>query len=112
MPPAMQVVFYCPDKIASCEALLDLSKPVVVNYCDVTCCWDWTYFKPSLKKTLVQVLYPPIKDFIRTLSVRQITLTYAKQMDGWMTFRKNGPTPITTWKNMLQAAPAISPRRK
>jgi NDP-sugar pyrophosphorylase family protein len=45
------------------EHLLDPLKPVVVNYCDFTCYWDWNHFKTFVRKTACDGAIPAYKGF-------------------------------------------------
>ena len=45
------------------EHLLDPLKPVVVNYCDFTCYWDWNHFKTFVHETACDGAIPAYKGF-------------------------------------------------
>jgi len=49
--------------IRQVEHLLDASRPVVVNYCDFTCYWDWNHFKSFVAKTACTGAVPAYKGF-------------------------------------------------
>ena len=42
---------------------LDLNQPVVVNYCDFTCYWDWQHFKQSVQDLEVDGAIPAYRGF-------------------------------------------------
>ena len=42
---------------------LDLNQPVVVNYCDFTCYWDWQHFKQSVQDLEVDGAIPAYRSF-------------------------------------------------
>lgn len=42
---------------------LDVSQPVVVNYCDFTCYWDWQHFKQSVNDLKVDGAIPAYRGF-------------------------------------------------
>jgi NDP-sugar pyrophosphorylase family protein len=45
------------------EHLLDPNLPVVVNYCDFSCCWDWSHFKSFVLRTSCAGAIPAYKGF-------------------------------------------------
>lgn len=45
------------------EHLLDPSRPVIVNYCDFTCYWDWDHFKTFVANTACAGAIPAYKGF-------------------------------------------------
>ncbi|BDT74664.1 hypothetical protein PKF022_03290 [Polynucleobacter sp. KF022] len=45
------------------EHLLDPNLPVVVNYCDFTCYWDWNHFKSFVLRTSCAGAIPAYKGF-------------------------------------------------
>ena len=54
--PTSQILGIAPHKLGPIHAvlqaahLLDPAEPVVVNYCDFTCYWDWNHFKQPTQK--------------------------------------------------------------
>ena len=42
---------------------LDLNQPVVVNYCDFTCYWDWQHFKQSVQDLELDGAIPAYRGF-------------------------------------------------
>ncbi len=45
------------------EHLLDPARPVIVNYCDFTCYWDWNHFKDFVVKHACAGAIPAYKGF-------------------------------------------------
>ncbi len=45
------------------EGMIDLSKPVIVNYCDFSCYWDWENFKSFVTETNCDGAIPAYKGF-------------------------------------------------
>ena len=45
------------------EHLLDPARPVVVNYCDFSCYWDWNHFKSFVAKKACAGAIPAYKGF-------------------------------------------------
>lgn len=45
------------------ESLLDLQRPVVLNYCDFTCLWDWIHFKAFVQASACDGAIPAYKGF-------------------------------------------------
>ena len=42
---------------------LDMSQPVVVNYCDFTCYWDWQHFKHTIHNLNIDGAIPAYRGF-------------------------------------------------
>lgn len=49
--------------VRQAEYLLDPDRPVVVNYCDFTCYWDWSHFKNFVADTACDGAIPAYKGF-------------------------------------------------
>lgn len=45
------------------EALIDPQRPVVLNYCDFTCLWDWAHFKAFVQSSGCDGAIPAYKGF-------------------------------------------------
>ena len=45
------------------EKYIDLNEPVVVNYCDFSCYWDWNHFKKFVKESKCNGAIPAYKGF-------------------------------------------------
>lgn len=65
------------------EHLLDLTEPVVVNYCDFTCYWDWQHFKQFVKETACEGAIPAYKGF-HPHSLGTTNYAYLRESDGWV----------------------------
>lgn len=65
------------------EHLLDPTEPVVVNYCDFTCYWDWQHFKRYVKKTACEGAIPAYKGF-HPHSLGSTNYAYMQELGGWV----------------------------
>ena len=65
------------------EHLLDPAEPVVVNYCDFTCCWDWDHFKNYVKETACAGAIPAYKGF-HPHSLGNTNYAYMHELNGWV----------------------------
>ncbi len=45
------------------ESLIDPQRPVVLNYCDFTCLWDWAHFKAFVRASACDGAIPAYKGF-------------------------------------------------
>jgi len=63
------------------EHLLDPKLPVVVNYCDFTCYWDWDHFKNFVSTTRCDGAIVAYKDF-HPHSLGATNYAYIKEVDG------------------------------
>jgi len=61
---------------------INLERPVVVNYCDFTCYWDWLDFKDMVKETDCDGAIPAYKGF-HPHSLGSTNYAYLKEKDGW-----------------------------
>jgi NDP-sugar pyrophosphorylase family protein len=67
--PSGRIVDITPHKLGpiyavrQVEHLLDPNRPVIVNYCDFTCYWDWSHFKSFVKQTACAGAIPAYKGF-------------------------------------------------
>ena len=67
--PSATVVGISPHKLGPIHAVnqvkhhLEMSEPVVVNYCDFTCYWDWQHFKQSVNDLKVDGAIPSYRGF-------------------------------------------------
>jgi NDP-sugar pyrophosphorylase family protein len=64
------------------EALIDDSRPVIVNYCDFTCYWDWHHFKSFIEKTKCAGALPAYKGF-HPHSLGTTNYAYIREARGW-----------------------------
>jgi NDP-sugar pyrophosphorylase family protein len=65
------------------EHLLDPIEPVVVNYCDFSCYWDWHHFKRYVKETACVGAIPVYKGF-HPHSLGITNYAYVSETDGWV----------------------------
>ena len=65
------------------EHLLDLSEPVVVNYCDFTCYWDWHHFKHFVKESACVGAIPAYKGF-HPHCLGSTNYAYMRETHGWV----------------------------
>ena len=87
--PSGQIVAIAPHKlgpinaIRQVEHLLDPSMPVVINYCDFTCYWDWHHFKLFVKEIACVGAIPAYKGF-HPHSLGSTNYAYMRESDGWV----------------------------
>ncbi len=65
------------------EHLLDKNCPVVVNYCDFTCFWNWHHFKSYVKETACAGAVPAYKGF-HPHTLGSTNYAYMREADGWV----------------------------
>jgi NDP-sugar pyrophosphorylase family protein len=65
------------------EHLLDLDSPVVVNYCDFTCYWDWSEFNTFVRASNCDGAIPAYKGF-HPHSLGNTNYAYLKEISGWV----------------------------
>ncbi|HDL7749995.1 TPA: hypothetical protein PXP51_002369 [Yersinia enterocolitica] len=65
------------------EHMLDAQKPVVVNYCDFTCYWDWHHFKRFVGVTGCVGAIPAYKGF-HPHTLGSTNYAYMKEHNGWV----------------------------
>lgn len=65
------------------EHMLDPTKPVIVNYCDFTCFWDWHHFKRYVKETACAGVIPAYRGF-HPHSLGSTNYAYMSETDGWV----------------------------
>ena len=73
------------------EHVLDPNRPVVVNYCDFTCYWDWNHFKSFVTQTHCAGAIPAYKGFHpHTLGttnyayMKEVPSTVPGKESGWL----------------------------
>ncbi|WP_218585498.1 MULTISPECIES: hypothetical protein [Pseudomonas] len=62
--------------------LVERNKPVVVNYCDFTCFWDWENFKSFAAETAAVGIIPAYKGF-HPHTLGTTNYAYLREQDGW-----------------------------
>lgn len=65
------------------EAMLDPLRPVVVNYCDFTCYWDWEQFKQWAKESACDGAIPAYKGF-HPHTLGTTNYAYMREASGWV----------------------------
>ena len=65
------------------EAMIDRLRPVVVNYCDFTCHWDWLSFKRWVVYTECDGAIPAYKGF-HPHTLGTTNYAYMKESSGWL----------------------------
>jgi len=65
------------------EHLLDKSQPVVVNYCDFTCYWNWQHFKQFVDETACAGAIPAYKGF-HPHTLGSTNYAYMRESHGWV----------------------------
>lgn len=65
------------------ESLLNPGEPVVVNYCDFTCYWDWAHFKTFTEATGCDGAIPAYKGF-HPHSLGNTNYAYMREQNGWV----------------------------
>lgn len=63
--------------------LLDPEEPVVVNYCDFTCYWNWDHFKSFVRLTGCTGAIPAYKGF-HPHSLGNTNYAYLRESSGWV----------------------------
>lgn len=65
------------------EHMLDPELPVVINYCDFTCYWDWNHFKYYVDATKCAGAIPCYKGF-HPHSLGSTNYAYMLEANGWV----------------------------
>ncbi|WP_239700750.1 sugar phosphate nucleotidyltransferase [Massilia sp. 9096] len=65
------------------EHLIDPQRPVVVNYCDFTCYWDWAHFKAFVASTSCDGCLPAYKGF-HPHTLGSTNYAYMRETAGWV----------------------------
>ncbi len=61
---------------------IDPARPVVVNYCDFTCLWDWKHFKRFVADTRCDGAIPAYRGF-HPHSLGTTNYAYLREREGW-----------------------------
>lgn len=62
---------------------IDLNQPVVVNYCDFTCFWNWQHFKKFVTQIKCIGAIPAYRGF-HPHSLGSTNYAYIREKDGWV----------------------------
>ena len=65
------------------EHLIDLNHPVVVNYCDFTCYWNWSHFKDFVANSACIGAIPAYKGF-HPHTLGSTNYAYMRESSGWV----------------------------
>jgi NDP-sugar pyrophosphorylase family protein len=65
------------------EHLMDPQLPVIVNYCDFTCYWDWHRFKEFVSQTACAGAIPAYKGF-HPHTLGSTNYAYMRETNGWV----------------------------
>lgn len=63
--------------------LIDLNSPVIVNYCDFTCYWDWNHFKRFVVNSACAGAIPAYKGF-HPHTLGSTNYAYMREANGWV----------------------------
>lgn len=69
--------------VRQAEHLIDPERPVVVNYCDFTCYWDWWQFKEFVANTQCTGAIPAYKGF-HPHTLGSTNYAYMRETKGWV----------------------------
>ena len=69
--------------IRQIEHLLKPNKPVLVNYCDFTCYWDWQHFKWFVRESFCAGVIPAYRGF-HPHSLGNTNYAYIRESMGWV----------------------------
>ena len=87
--PTGRVVGIAPHKLGPVHAvqqinhLLKRYEPVVVNYCDFTCYWDWARFKQFVQESGCAGAIPAYRGF-HPHGLGSTNYAYLREADGWV----------------------------
>lgn len=65
------------------EQFVDLGRPVVINYCDFTCYWDWNNFKKFVAEASCVGAIPAYKGF-HPHTLGSTNYAYMREANGWV----------------------------
>ena len=88
--PTGRVVGIAPHKRGPIHAVLqvldavEMSRPVVINYCDFSCYWDWSHFVRFVMETGCAGAIPAYRGF-HPHSLGATNYAYLQEADGWVT---------------------------
>jgi len=88
--PSGKIVGISPHKLGPVHAVLqiephlfDPDEPVIVNYCDFTCYWNWDHFKKFVKEAGCAGAIPAYKGF-HPHSLGSTNYAYLRESGGWV----------------------------
>lgn len=86
--PSGHIVGISPHKLGPVHAVrqveefVDKTQPVIVNYCDFTCYWDWANFKQFVEQTSCIGAIPAYKGF-HPHTLGSTNYAYMQEKNGW-----------------------------
>ena len=87
--PTGRIVGISPHKLGPIYAVLqaineiDISRPVIVNYCDFTCFWNWDHFKKFVEESACAGAIPAYRGF-HPHSLGGTNYAYIRDANGWV----------------------------
>lgn len=87
--PTGRVVSIEPHKLGPIHAVtqvsdqFDMDAPIVVNYCDFTCYWDWNRFCEFVERSRCDGAIPAYKGF-HPHTLGTTNYAYMREQDGWV----------------------------
>ncbi len=69
--------------VCQVESLIDFDRPVIVNYCDFTCYWDWEHFKKFAVESASDGIIPAYKGF-HPHTLGSTNYAYMRESFGWV----------------------------
>jgi len=69
--------------VRQAESMIDPARPVVVNYCDFTCYWDWLHFKEFVAESQCTGAIPAYKGF-HPHTLGSTNYAYMRESNGWV----------------------------
>ncbi len=69
--------------IRQVQHLIDPARPVIVNYCDFTCFWDWPHFKQFVETAACAGAIPAYKGF-HPHTLGSTNYAYMREANGWV----------------------------
>lgn len=88
--PRSRIVGVSPHKkgpvwaVLQARDLIDPDRPVIVNYCDFSCYWDWAAFKAFVRETGCAGAIPAYRGF-HPHSLGSTRYAYLRERNGWVT---------------------------
>lgn len=87
--PQARIIAIDPHKLGPVHAVslvlneLDPARPVVVNYCDFSCYWDWRHFREFVQASGCDGAIPAYRGF-HPHSLGTTNYAYLRERDGWV----------------------------
>jgi len=87
--PTGQIIGIPPHKLGPVHAVLQVehmlnpTEPVIVNYCDFTCYWDWQHFQEFVSRSQCHGAIPAYKGF-HPHTLGNTNYAYMREQNGWV----------------------------